>query len=294
VPRTVRGRRTRSPDATLETALASYVDPQVVRHLLSGGRAPLLSGVRRTASCLFADIRGFTRFAARADPARVVALLDRFFASASRIAIEHGGSIDKLIGDAIMVMFGVPRRQRDGRARALATAIAMVEAFEAAIADVVATPGHGRPRLGLGAGIATGPVVLANVGSTARMDYTAVGATVNLAARLCAEARAREVLCDAATAHGVGVRASTIRALRVKGIGRVVRAHAFAVRARSETTSMREEIDPVCGMKVSRASGHERRYRERTYWFCSAGCRARFTRNPRRYAGCRRPRSSRG
>ena len=68
--------------------------PQVVRHILSGGDVPLLSGVRRTVTCLFADIRGFTRFAAEADPARVVALLDRFFASACEIAIRHGGSID--------------------------------------------------------------------------------------------------------------------------------------------------------------------------------------------------------
>ncbi|HEV8236277.1 MAG TPA: adenylate/guanylate cyclase domain-containing protein [Gemmatimonadaceae bacterium] len=274
----------------LETALASYVDPQVVRHILSGGKTPLLSGVRRTVSCLFADIRGFTRFAASANPVRVVALLDRFFASVCQIAVDHGGSIDKLLGDGIMVLFGVPNPRGENRERALSAAIAMVEVFDASIADVIAPDDRRRcPRLGLGAGIATGPVILANVGSTTRMDYTVIGAAVNLAARLCAEARPREVLCDTATARNgrlperAAVRSAT-RSLRVKGIRGVVRVHAFAVKVRSETATVREAIDPVCGMKVRRTPGHEWRHRSRLYWFCSLGCRARFVRNPKRFS----------
>jgi adenylate cyclase len=276
----------RSRLARVETALASYVDPQVVRHILSGGDVPLLSGVRRTVTCLFADIRGFTRFAAEADPARVVALLDRFFASACEIAIRHGGSIDKLIGDAIMVLFGVPQRHPDSRRRALAAAIAMVEGFDAAIAGAIPATREGRrPRLGLGIGIATGPVILANVGSTTRMDYTVVGATVNLAARLCAEARASEVLCDVATVRAETKTAGvmivpTVRSLRLKGVAGAMRAQSFRVAGRMRAASRPDDVDPVCGMKVAATSLHTRRYGGRTYRFCSPGCRARFMRDP--------------
>lgn len=287
--------RSRRASGALEAALASYVDPQVVRHILTGGRVPLLSGARRVVSCLFADIRGFTRFAATADPARVVALLDRFFSSACAIAIDHGGSIDKLVGDAVMVLFGVPERQADSRQRAVRAAVAMVEAFDAAIADVIAVERNRNLRLGLGAGVATGPVILANVGSSARMDYTVVGAAVNLAARLCAEARAREVLCDLATARRCTLAdrpalRPTIRLLRLKGVRGVVRAGVLRVRACHETSLVREAVDPVCGMKVSAASDYERRYRDRVYRFCSQGCRARFDRVPVQFAAKRPPR----
>ena len=292
---TSRGRR-RSAREALETSIASYVDPQVVRHILSGGSAPLLSGVRRNASCLFADIRGFTRFAASADPVRVVALLDRFFASACRIAIDHGGSIDKLIGDAVMVLFGVPERQRDSRERALSAAIAMIEAFDASIADVMQAGARRRAsRLGLGAGIATGPVILANVGSTTRMDYTVVGAAVNLAARLCGEARAHEVLCDRPTVGNRTAREGfpvqpTIRSLRVKGMSGAVRVFAFNVKVRSPAASLPEVVDPVCGMKIAPNADYEWDHRGRVYHFCSPGCRARFMRSPGQFLATKRRR----
>lgn len=267
---------------TLERTLASYVDPHVVRHILSGGAAPLPSGVRRVVSCLFADIRGFTRFAADADPMRVVALLDRFFGLTCDVAARHGGTIDKLIGDAVMVLFGMPDARRDGPGRAVAAAVAMAERFDAAIAGI---DRRCDVRLGLGAGIATGPVVLANVGAAARMDYTVIGATVNLAARLCAEARAGEVLCDRATmsvgptAEGTALRPRT-RSLRVKGVRGVVRVHVLRVTARRDVARTPDEIDPVCGMKIAVASPYVRRYAGRTYRFCSPGCRARFGRRP--------------
>ena len=281
--------RVRRGSRALESALASYVDPQVVSHLLSGGRVPLLSGVRRVVSCVFADIRGFTRFAATADPRRVVALLDHFFASACAIAIDHGGSIDKLVGDAVMVLFGVPKRRADSRQRALLAAITMVEAFDAATADVVGVARSKNTGLGLGAGVATGPVILANVGSSVRMDYTVVGATVNLAARLCAEARGGEVLSDLETVRpyrlrvDASVRSST-RVLRLKGLHGVVRARVFRVAGRHASPLTPETVDPVCGMKVAAVSGYERRYRNRVYRFCSQGCRARFDRKPAAFA----------
>lgn len=274
-PRAIQTRR------ALERALASYVDPQVVRHILSGGAAPLPSGVRRVVTCLFADIRGFTRFTSDASASSVVALLDRFFGLACEVALRHGGTIDKLIGDAVMILFGVPEAAVDDARRALAAGMAIAEQFDAAIAGVR----RRGVRLGLGVGIATGPVVLANVGSAVRMDYTVVGATVNLAARLCAEARAREVIYDHATMlagparEGVSIRPA-VRPLRLKGVPGVVRAHVVRVAPARETTPSTDDVDPVCRMKVATASPYVRHYRGRVHRFCSPGCRARFGRTP--------------
>jgi class 3 adenylate cyclase len=166
----------------------------------------------------------------------------------------------------------------------------MVAAFDGSIAEVTgAGKLRGRPRLGLGAGLATGPVILAHVGSTTRMDYTVVGAAVNRAARLCAEARSREVLCDAMTVRNGAPRTPfpvrpTIRSFRARGFRGALRVFAFKVRDQSVMKSRGETIDPVCGMKVPAITDHTSRHRGRTYRFCSAGCRARFVRSPSRFA----------
>ena len=98
----------RSKVARRQTLLGSYIAPEVVAHILSDGRRPLLSGVRLTVTVLFADIRGFTRLAHRLPAERVVTMLDEYFNTMSAAAVAHDGMIDKLIGDAIMVVYGVP------------------------------------------------------------------------------------------------------------------------------------------------------------------------------------------
>ena len=184
-----RSTRAYSPAAQRTALLGAYVAPEVVAHIMSDGQNALLSGVRLPVTVLFADIRNFTRLADTLPAERVVALLDEYFDAMTAAALAHGAMIDKLIGDAIMLVFGVPRGRGDEAQRALATAAAMQGAFAALV-----RPWHrslpARLRLGLAVGCASGEVVLANVGSAARMDYTVIGTPVNLAARLTAAARA--------------------------------------------------------------------------------------------------------
>jgi adenylate cyclase len=176
-----------------DTLLGAYVAPAVVAHIVSDGRTPLLSGVRLPVTVLFADIRGFTRLADTLPAERVVTMLDEFFDAMSTPALAHRAMIDKLIGDAIMLVYGVPSTEGDEEWRALSTASAMHQAF-AVLRE------RWRPMLpralrpGLAIGCASGEAVLANVGSAARMDYTMVGRPVILAARLTAAAGDGETL----------------------------------------------------------------------------------------------------
>jgi class 3 adenylate cyclase len=285
-----------------EALLRSYVAPEVVAHIMSDGRAPLPSGIRVPIVVLFADIRGFTRLAERLAAESVVALLDEYFDEMSAAALRHGAIIDKLIGDAVMLLYGLPSVQGDEAMRAVATALEMQARFRRLL-----LPWRSRlpprRRLGLGVGCAGGEVVLANVGSAARMDYTVIGAAVNLAARLAAHAPLGVTLIDEAvrrelpTGRAGSVRIGRARRLALKGIGHRVPAFACASQADAPPPRARLLIDPVCGMKVHASRAVVRTISGRRVYFCSGACAKAFADDPRRFkprAGTvRRPRRAR-
>ena len=285
-PASDRIRRTDRRRALLE----AYVAPEVVAHILSNGRTPLLSGVRLPVTVLFADIRNFTRAAATLPAERVVALLDDYFDVMTAAAGGHGGMVDKLIGDAVMVVFGIPQAQGSEAQRALDTAAAMQRGFRALLERWrMQLPTS--LRLGLGIGCASGDAVLANVGSSARMDYTLIGAPVNLAARLTAAAGDGVTLVSDAVRDAVrgtpgsSIRFGRARRLAVKGINGPVLAYAARLVSNQTLSEPRVSVsDPVCGMKLPATSSLRAIYRRRTYYFCSPPCRAAFRRNPMRYA----------
>ena len=271
--------------------LESYVAPEIVAHILSNGRVPLPSGVRIPVTVLFADIRNFTRFAATLPAKRVVAFLDDYFEAMTGAAAAYGAAIDKLIGDAVMVVFGVPRPVGSEAERAICAATAMHAAFAA----VLARWRRSLPttlRLGLGIGCATGEVVLANVGSPERMDYTVIGESVNLAARLTSLAGdgvtlvSRDTRNEARRTGGTSLRFGRMRRLIVKGIPGPVVAYPASTRVpHHRAAARRMTTDPVCGMKLPIAGALIVAYRGRTYQFCSHACQASFRRNPAQYAG---------
>lgn len=279
----------RAPGRVAQRAalLGAYVASEVVAHIMSDGAVALPSGVRLTATVLFADIRNFTRLADTLPAERVVALLDEYFEAMTAAALARGAMIDKLIGDAIMLVFGVPRASGDEARRALDTAAAMQRAFA-----VLLRRWHralpARLRLGLAVGCASGEVVLANVGSAARMDYTVIGTPVNLAARLTAAARAGETLVSAALRDAVralpSVRVGRVRHLALKGFaGRIPAYPARMVGEPREPVRAETGTDPVCGMKLSVRRALHLEYRGRRYQFCSPRCRDAFRDHPRRY-----------
>ncbi len=157
-----------------------------------------LKGEERQVSVLFADIRDFTSFSEAHAPAEVVALLNAYFGEVVPILEAHGATVDKYIGDGIMALWNAPGDQPDHALRAARAAVAMA-ARVAERADLWAARGY--PGMRIGVGVQTGPAVVGTIGSPRRLDYTAIGDTVNAAARIESETKRAgvAVLIGAAT-----------------------------------------------------------------------------------------------
>lgn len=179
----------------IKTVLERYVSPAVATQILAQG-ALHTSGERRLVTILFVDIRGFTATAERLPPERVVALLNDYLAAMTEAVFQHGGTVDKFLGDGLMAVFGAPLAYPDHAQRAFACASDMQAAFRQLQKRWQA---QGVLRLGLGIGLSTGEVIVGNIGSNQRLDYTAIGDTVNTAQRLQSMATDSQVLLSATT-----------------------------------------------------------------------------------------------
>jgi class 3 adenylate cyclase len=191
-------------------------DPEVARELMAGKLD--LGGRSQDVGVLFCDIRGFTALTERMDPPQVITMLNEHMSLMTGIAYEHGGVVDKFVGDLIMVTFGAPKAAADDAARMVACARAMIEVRQDANARM-ATP------ILVGIGCAFGTVVAGCMGSTQRLDYTVLGARVNLAARLCSRAPAMCVYIDAETkARACVTSCVPLAAFDVKGFSQPILA----------------------------------------------------------------------
>ncbi|MCW5835160.1 MAG: adenylate/guanylate cyclase domain-containing protein [Labilithrix sp.] len=188
--------------AGIEAGLARYLPAEVAAAVASGGGPLALGGRRADVTVVFADVASFTPFAERSSPEDVVALLNELFTVLSEVVFRHGGMVDKFMGDSIMAVFGV-RDDEDGDhvARALAAAEDMHR-------FVSSTSARWRERFAvdveLGIGVGTGEALVGNLGSDLRMEFTAVGDSVNVAARLESLARPGQTLVTARVAERAG------------------------------------------------------------------------------------------
>ena len=194
------------------SALARYFSPNIVREITDNGQSLDQTKVQRVV-VLFADIVGFTSITERLSPDALLDLLRDFHGRMARTAIAHDGTVDKFIGDAIMVHFGTPQTRPDDAERALRCVgrmLAEIDAMNAARAI------QGQEQIRVGIGVHAGDVTVGNIGDAQRLEYTVVGDTVNLAARL--EALTRDLKADLIVSDAV------IQAARATGAdpGRIV------------------------------------------------------------------------
>ncbi|MGZ4155110.1 MAG: adenylate/guanylate cyclase domain-containing protein, partial [Actinomycetota bacterium] len=166
-------------------------------------------------SVLFADIRGYSTIAERLSAAEIADILARQLGAMGEVVAEHGGSLDELLGDAVMAVFGAPAPMTDHAERALRCAIAMQARQRELNAEGWTSD---LPEIGIGVGVNTGIVIAGMVGGGGRLKYTVVGDAVNVAARLQSEAEAGEVLASASTiAAADGIRCEAVGPRHVKG-----------------------------------------------------------------------------
>ncbi len=189
--------------ASVEVNLSRYLPHEVARAIAAGEQSIALGGERREIAVLFADVAAFTPFAESAPPERVVALLNELFSVLAEIVFRHGGTVDKFIGDCVMALFGAPTASADAAAQALAAAEDMHRFVEASAPAWEEKYGlHVR----LGIGVSAGMALVGNLGSERRMDYTAIGDVVNVAARLEYLARPGQTLTTGEVRALVGAR----------------------------------------------------------------------------------------
>lgn len=157
----------------LQTAFGSYVDPLLAQRLLDRG-SDLFEGEEADATVLFVDVRGFTAYSQGRTPGETVARLNELFSLVVPVLLQHGGHANKFLGDGMLAVFGIPEEMADHADRAVAAAAAIQDAVHERFGE----------DLQVGIGVCSGPVIAGTVGGGGKLEFTLVGDTVNIAARI--------------------------------------------------------------------------------------------------------------
>lgn len=184
-----------------------YVDPAVMSELLRQGSGALeLGGKTYDIAVLFVDIRGFTSMSESLDPPTVVEIINRYLTLTTECIMRHHGTLDKFVGDCTMAFWNAPLPQEDPIYLACCAAMDMVEGAKALGQELMERFGRS---VSFGVGVHYGPAVVGNIGAPKRMDYTAIGDTVNTASRLESNAPAGTIYISRVVADALGDRAKT-------------------------------------------------------------------------------------
>jgi len=198
-------------------AFKKYVAPQVVDEVSKSGEFKLiLGGEKRDIAVMFVDIRGFTPMSESLQPEQVVDILNEYLTLTTNSIFKNGGTLDKFIGDATMAVFNAPFDLEDYVYRAVCTARDIVEGADELNEKILERFGR---TINFGIGISCGPAVVGNIGCDFRMDYTAIGDTVNTAARLESNAKGGQILVTEEVCRRLQgrIEASSIGVIPLKG-----------------------------------------------------------------------------
>jgi adenylate cyclase len=202
--------------------LRRFLSPQVAELVINSGDDSFLRSHRREIVVVFCDLRGFTSFAESSEPEEVMSVLSEYHATLGELIFRYQGTLERFTGDGLMVFFNDPIPLDEPARRAVEMALAMHDQVETLI-EGWSRLGH---HLGFGVGIAQGFATLGRIGYEGRFDYAAIGSVTNLAARLCAEAEAGQVLVaqrvfSAVESHAIG---ESVGVLELRGFSRSIRA----------------------------------------------------------------------
>lgn len=175
----------------LKSTFKKYVSKQIVDQLLENDDMLNLGGQEQEATILFSDIRGFTSMSESMPPNEVVETLNEYFNLMIEIIFKYNGTLDKIIGDALMVIYGAPNSTEKDTENAVLTAIEMQEKLIEFNQQRII---HSKMPITIGIGINRGKVISGNIGSRQQMNFTVIGDSVNLASRLCSVAKADEII----------------------------------------------------------------------------------------------------
>ena len=175
----------------VKSTFKKYVSENIVDELLQNETSLELGGTQNEVCVLFCDIRGFTSLSENMKPSDVVYLLNSYFEAMIDVVFANNGTLDKIIGDELMVLYGVPLKSENDCQSAVNSAKEMLKALEKFNQKNIK---HNLPKLEVGIGVNYGKVVSGNIGSERQMNYTVIGDSVNLAARLCSHARPGEIV----------------------------------------------------------------------------------------------------
>ena len=200
--------------------LKRFFSPQLAELIVAGGTEDPLRTHRREITVVFLDLRGFTAFAETAEPEEVMGMLREYHEAMGQLILEHEGTLERFTGDGMMIFFNDPLPVPEPAERAVRMALGMRDR----VAELSAGWRKRGWELGLGVGIAQGYATLGAIGFEGRWDYGAIGTVTNLAARLCAEAKAGQILISQrllATIDGL-VECEPVGELTLKGFQRPV------------------------------------------------------------------------
>jgi len=201
----------------LREVLGRAVDPHVMQRLLSSSESDFLNCERSVLSVLYADIRGSTALAEQTEPDLLLGFINDYLGRMTDVILANEGTLDKFVGDEVMALFGAPFPQPDHALRAIHVALKMQQAHEN-IMDMWEKRGMARCPIGIG--IATGELIVGEIGCRKRTDYTVIGRAANLGARLCGVAQGGQVIISQTTYDLVrdDVEVEPIHGVKLKGV----------------------------------------------------------------------------